>query len=320
MKIEYNGKQFNKIKDLLAETTVANIDKFLFNNEKITLSDFIWLQETENKNDSNGSASNSGDRGSASNSGYSGSASNSGDWGSASNSGYRGSASNSGDWGSAMSNSIFGTVSNKAGLYAMITEFVFDDLKKGEGLLREKIVKQNAKLMKFTSKTSGKFFTLLKNKIYQVVEYDNIKMVVLNKQEKLGYEIIEGIEFGVDATIYNKQVALEDIDKLFVVIKEGISSHGSTIKEAIDDFKYKISNRDTGEYNYLRTTKEKIKTNDIIRAFRVITGACLKGTKVFVESFTDLKEEYTIDEALEILKGKGAYGVDVFEKFIKENK
>ena len=33
--------RFNNIKELLAKTTIANIDKFLFDNEKITLSDFI---------------------------------------------------------------------------------------------------------------------------------------------------------------------------------------------------------------------------------------------------------------------------------------
>ena len=44
MVIEFNGKKYNKIKELLAETTIANIDKFLFDNNKITLSDFINLQ------------------------------------------------------------------------------------------------------------------------------------------------------------------------------------------------------------------------------------------------------------------------------------
>ena len=64
MKIKYNNKEYNKIKDLLADTTIANIDKFLFNNKKITLSSFIKLQEKENKKDASGSASNSGDWGS----------------------------------------------------------------------------------------------------------------------------------------------------------------------------------------------------------------------------------------------------------------
>ena len=146
MKIEYNGKQFSKIKELLTETTVANIDKFLFDNEKISLADFVGMQENENQKDASGSASNSGDNGSASNSGYSGSASNSGDKGSASNSGSRGSASNSGNWGSVMSNAFFSAISNRAGLYGMITEFVFNNLIGGEGLPKEKIIKQNAKL------------------------------------------------------------------------------------------------------------------------------------------------------------------------------
>ena len=47
MKIKYNNKEYNKIKDLLADTTIANIDKFLFNKKKITLADFINLQEKE---------------------------------------------------------------------------------------------------------------------------------------------------------------------------------------------------------------------------------------------------------------------------------
>ena len=121
MKIKYNNKEYNKIKDLLADTTIANIDKFLFNNKKITLADFINFQEKENKKDASGSASNSG---------------------------YRGSASNSGDWGISTSNAIFGTVSNKAGLYSLVTEFIFNDLKLGEGFPKEKIIKQNAKLLR----------------------------------------------------------------------------------------------------------------------------------------------------------------------------
>lgn len=155
MKIEYDGKEFNKIKELLAETTIQNIDKFLFDNKKITLRDFINLQEEENKKDS---------------------------WGSASNSGYRGSASNSGDWGVSISNAVFGSVSNKAGLYSLITEFVFNNIKIGEGFPKEKIIKQNAKLIRFTKNMEGKYYTLLKNKVYEVVECDGIKNIVIDKK------------------------------------------------------------------------------------------------------------------------------------------
>lgn len=126
MIIEYDGKKYNKIKELLTETTIANIDKFLFDNEKITLSNFINLQEKENKEDSKGSASNSG---------YCGSASNSGDWGS---------ASNSGDWGVSISNAFLSSVSNKANCYSVVTEFILDH--------NLDIVKQDAKLIKFTKK------------------------------------------------------------------------------------------------------------------------------------------------------------------------
>ena len=335
MEIEYDGKKFNKIKELLSATTIKNIDKFLFDNKKITLSDFINLQEEENRKDSVGSASNSGDRGSASNSGYRGSASNSGNWGSASNSGdrgsasnsgdrgsasnsgYRGSASNSGDWGISMSNSIFGSVSNKAGFYSLITEFVFNDIKEGEGIPKEKIIKQNAKLIKFTKKMDSKYYTLLKNKIYEVIECDGIKNIIIDRKIIYGYNVIIGIEFGNDITIYNKQKNIEDFEKVYIVEKDGIYSHGETIENAIKDFRYKIGNRNIEDYGYLKKEKGKIKTEELIKAYRVITGSCEYGTKQFVENLDNLKEEYTIEEALNILKSKNAYRIDVFEKFIK---
>ena len=336
MKIKYNNKEYNKIKDLLADTTIANIDKFLFNNKKITLADFINLQEKENKKDASGSASNSGDYGSASNSGDCGSASNSGDygsasnsgdWGSASNSGYRGSASNSGDcgsasnsgdWGISTSNAIFGAVSNKAGLYSLVTEFVFNDLKLGEGFPKEKVIKQNAKLLKFTKEMEGKYYTLLKNKIYEIAECDNIKIIITERKNVNGFNVLKGIETN-DVTIYNKQRKLEDIEKIIVVEKDGIFSHGKTIEQAIADFRYKIANRDTSDFEYFKTTKEKISVNEIIKGYRVITGACEFGTKNFVENEmgNELKDSYTIKEALTILKSKNAYAVEKFEKFIK---
>ena len=343
MDIQYNGKKFKKIKELLAKTTIKNINKFLFNNRQITLSDFINLQEEENKKDARGSASNSGQWGSASNSGYSGSASNSGhcgsasnsgysgsasnsgdwgsasnsgDWGSASNSGYSGSASNSGDWGISMSNAIFGLVSNKAGLYSLITELVFNDIKQGECISKKKIVKQNAKLIKFTKKMEGKYYTLLKNKIYEVIECDEIKNIVIDRKIVYGYDVIIGIEFGNDITIYNKQKSIEDLKKVYIVEKDGIYSHGETIENAIKDFRYKIGNRNIEYYSYLKKEKGKIKTEELIKAYRVITGSCEYGTKQFVENLDNLKEEYTIKEALNILKKNKAYRFEIFEKFI----
>jgi hypothetical protein len=216
-----------------------------------------------------------------------------------------------------MSNSIFGSVSNKINLYAMITEFVFDNLIWGEGIPKDKIIKQNAKLIKFTKEMEGKFYTLFKNKIYQVVECDNIKTLVLEQKEFNEYKVIKGIEFGNDFTIYNKQIKIEDIEKLIVVEKNGIYSHGETIEQAVQDFRYKIGNRDMSDYEYLRKTKDKIPADEIIKAYRVITGSCEIGTKMFVESIAELKSEYTLKEALKLLKENNAYKFEEFEKFIK---
>ena len=119
-------------------------------------------------------------------------------------------------------------------------------------------------------------------------------------------------------TIYNKQVKLEDIKKLLVVEKDGIYSHGETIEEAIKDFRYKIGNRDMSDYKYLRKTKDKVSTDEIIKAYRVITDTCEIDTKMFVESLGEIKTEYTIKEALKLLKSKNAYNVEDFEKFLKQ--
>ena len=79
------------------------------------------------------------------------------------------------------------------------------------------------------------------------------------------------------------------------VIKSGdVYSHGKTIKEARDSLIYKISNRDTSEYKKMNIdtilTKE-----EAIKMYRVITGACEYGVKMFVDK-EKRKSKYTIKE------------------------
>jgi hypothetical protein len=307
MTIEYNGKKYDKIKDLLVETTINNLDKFLFNNEKLTLSDFIGLQEIENSADASGSASNSG---------YRGSASNSGDCGSASNSGY---------WGSASVNAFMGAVSNTTGLYGMVTEFIIDGFSAKNcdsyKYLSERIVRQNAKLIKFTAEMSGKFYTLFKNQVFEVVTVDGIRMLVLDTSQKLGYTVTTGITYSAnrweDYEICNKKVRLSDIPRIVVVERDGVFSHGKTIEQAIKDFRYKIGSRDTKDYEYLCKEKGAVDTDVFVKAYRAVTGACETGTKMFMERLAGLKDKYTVAEALTLLRAHNAYRVDMFEKFIK---
>ena len=47
-----------------------------------------------------------------------------------------------------------------------------------------------------------------------------------------------------------KGLFLDSLNPCYVVEKDGIYSHGATLKEAKDSLIYKISNRDTSMYEY----------------------------------------------------------------------
>ena len=99
----------------------------------------------------------------------------------------------------------------------------------------------------------------------------------------------------------------------FVVEKDGIFSHGETVKQAISDFQYKISGRDCSELKSWKLTDEKSR-EELIQAYRKITGACSEGTKYFCEK-TKLPKKCSVEKAIEITKGQ--WNSKVFEEFFK---
>lgn len=50
--------------------------------------------------------------------------------------------------------------------------------------------------------------------------------------------------------------------------------------------------------------------------YRVITGACRQGSESFVKSLGELKEKYTIREAINLTKGQ--YNAEKFAEFFGE--
>ncbi len=90
----------------------------------------------------------------------------------------------------------------------------------------------------------------------------------------------------------------------FCIEKDGIFSHGDTIKQAKESLIYKISNRDTSKYkNY--TLDTIVTFEEAIQMYRCITGACEAGTKHFVENVLKVKKKkYTIKEVIELTKGQ----------------
>ncbi|MCL2845530.1 MAG: leucine-rich repeat domain-containing protein [Chitinivibrionia bacterium] len=98
----------------------------------------------------------------------------------------------------------------------------------------------------------------------------------------------------------------------YVVEKDGVYSHGKTLKEAKKSFLYKISIRDVSEYKSL-TTESVLSLKDMIECYRVITGACDGGVRHFCESNGKLKKEYSIKEVIKLTDRN--YGNSDFIKF-----
>lgn len=100
------------------------------------------------------------------------------------------------------------------------------------------------------------------------------------------------------------------------VVSDGTNfAHCSTFREGVIDLKFKAA-KDRGAEQYKNLTLDsELTAEEIITMYRVITGACRQGTESFVSSLGELKEKYTIREAIEITKGQ--YNAKSFERFFK---
>ena len=104
----------------------------------------------------------------------------------------------------------------------------------------------------------------------------------------------------------------------FVVKRGNDFSHGETKEKAIDDLRYKISDRDTSEFECWRDNLDKeVNLEDAIAAYRTITGACESGTKEFIRTI-QVPKTLTPNVILDITKDK--FGSREFQAFLKEGR
>jgi hypothetical protein len=137
---------------------------------------------------------------------------------------------------------------------------------------------------------------------------------------KQGYVHADGFTKKLISQKKIKDIEVFEVEENFLkhtmsyVVKKGDKfSHGKTIKDAIGDLRYKISNRDTSHFR--KWKKNDVKPiDDIIEAYRVITGACSLGTKNFCEG-KKLPKALSIAKAIEMTKDQ--YGSKKFEEFFK---
>ena len=97
----------------------------------------------------------------------------------------------------------------------------------------------------------------------------------------------------------------------YIVQRDGRTAHGATLAAARTDLLVKIGNRDTSAYKGW-TVQTAAKLDDLIVAYRVITGACAQGVSFFLAE-NKMPDKMTVGEAIE--KTKGRYGHDTFRAF-----
>ena len=101
------------------------------------------------------------------------------------------------------------------------------------------------------------------------------------------------------------------------VVSDGTNyAHCSKLREGIADLTFKAAkDRGADQYKGLSLDTE-VTVAEAVTMYRVITGACRQGSETFVNSLGELKEKYTIREAIQITKGQ--YNAAKFAEFFGE--
>lgn len=101
------------------------------------------------------------------------------------------------------------------------------------------------------------------------------------------------------------------------VVSDGkFYAHCDNIRDGIADLLFKkAKNRGADQYKGLSLDTE-MTVSELVMMYRVITGACRQGSEDFVKSMEELKERYTIREAIEITDGQ--YNSERFARFFLE--
>ena len=92
-------------------------------------------------------------------------------------------------------------------------------------------------------------------------------------------------------------------------------AHCKTLREGISDLLFKkTKNRGVEQYKNLSLDMQ-FTVSELVTMYRVITGACKQGSESFVANIKNLKEKYSIREAIQLTKGQ--YNAEAFEKFFE---
>ena len=101
------------------------------------------------------------------------------------------------------------------------------------------------------------------------------------------------------------------------VVTDGVNyAHCKNLREGIADLLFKAA-KDRGADQYKGMSLDtELTVEQAVTMYRIITGACRQGSEAFVQSLGELKEKYTIREAIELTKGQ--YNAEKFAEFFEE--
>ena len=105
------------------------------------------------------------------------------------------------------------------------------------------------------------------------------------------------------------------IPNMHVIFDGKHYAHCRTLREGIADLLFKSAiDRGADQYKGI-SLDDSFAVEEFKTMYRVITGACKAGTESFVNSLKDLKDKYTIREAIELTKGQ--YNAEKFQEFFE---
>lgn len=103
--------------------------------------------------------------------------------------------------------------------------------------------------------------------------------------------------------------------KGYNVVSDGkYYAYCENFRDGIANLLYKsVADRGAGQYKDL-TLDSRLKTEEAITMYRVITGVCRTSTPNFIESLDYLKDSYMVHEIIELTEGQ--YGAKAFKSFL----
>ncbi len=144
----------------------------------------------------------------------------------------------------------------------------------------------------------------INNKEYKIIYNDNIPFFIEGQKTSKGIKIYSGL---TNLEIKNSNISGT---KTFLVEKEGFSSHGKTLKKAINDLQFKVISE--------KLKSEPINKDTIItdNYYRLITGACELGMKQWREQNNFKNEQIKAKDLIPMLEKTNAYGLGKFKELI----